>query len=203
MTASALKAIETHYKGYRFRSRLEARWAVFFETLGVQWEYEPEGFELTMTGWYLPDFWISGFTAHDLCGPARTGSFWFEVKHSPPEFNSPEERKLRELCVTSGQYGYFGTSSFFGSVVRAGTESVFGAWLRDSDLYQVLPHRSFVDRPEDGFCGVFATPPDAPDLVMVNNLIDSSPLPYTLDVRPLVSAARAALSARFEHGESP
>jgi hypothetical protein len=26
------KAIETHYKGYRFRSRLEARWAVFFDT---------------------------------------------------------------------------------------------------------------------------------------------------------------------------
>jgi hypothetical protein len=26
-----IKAIETRYKGYRFRSRLEARWAVRFE----------------------------------------------------------------------------------------------------------------------------------------------------------------------------
>ncbi|MCB6994492.1 hypothetical protein LI177_13475 [bacterium 210820-DFI.6.37] len=26
-----LKAIQTEYKGYRFRSRLEARWAVFFD----------------------------------------------------------------------------------------------------------------------------------------------------------------------------
>lgn len=29
-----LKAIETIWKGYRFRSRTEARWAVFLETLG-------------------------------------------------------------------------------------------------------------------------------------------------------------------------
>lgn len=39
--------IETRYKGYRFRSRLEARWAVFFDVLGVRWEYEPEGYDLT------------------------------------------------------------------------------------------------------------------------------------------------------------
>ena len=50
-----MKAIETVYKGYRFRSRLEARWAVFFDALGLRWEYEPEGFE-TAAGWYLPDF---------------------------------------------------------------------------------------------------------------------------------------------------
>jgi len=50
-----LKAIETVYKGYRFRSRLEARWAVFFDTLGLAWEYEPEGFDLDGL-WYLPDF---------------------------------------------------------------------------------------------------------------------------------------------------
>ncbi len=32
---SEIKAIETRYKGYRFRSRLEARWAVFFDALSV------------------------------------------------------------------------------------------------------------------------------------------------------------------------
>lgn len=42
-----IKAIETVYRGYRFRSRLEARWAVFFDALGLEWEYEPEGFDLT------------------------------------------------------------------------------------------------------------------------------------------------------------
>ena len=50
-----MKAIETVYKGYRFRSRLEARWAVFFDALGLRWEYEPEGFELPSER-YLPDF---------------------------------------------------------------------------------------------------------------------------------------------------
>ena len=53
-----IKAIETEYKGYRFRSRLEARWAVFFDALGVQWFYEHEGFDLGKSGWYLPDFWL-------------------------------------------------------------------------------------------------------------------------------------------------
>lgn len=42
-----IKPIETLYKGYRFRSRLEARWAVFFDALGLKWEYEKEGFDLT------------------------------------------------------------------------------------------------------------------------------------------------------------
>ena len=31
-----LKPIDTEYKGYRFRSRLEARWAVFFDAMEVQ-----------------------------------------------------------------------------------------------------------------------------------------------------------------------
>jgi len=53
-----MKAIETKYKGYRFRSRLEARWAVFFDALGIDWEYEPEGYDLGEAGWYLPDFSI-------------------------------------------------------------------------------------------------------------------------------------------------
>ena len=44
-----LKAIQTEYKGYRFRSRLEARWAVLLDELGVKWEYEPEGYDLGNT----------------------------------------------------------------------------------------------------------------------------------------------------------
>ena len=44
---SEFKAVQTEYKGYLFRSRLEARWAVFFDTLGIQWEYEPEGIVLS------------------------------------------------------------------------------------------------------------------------------------------------------------
>lgn len=57
---STIKAIETQYKGYRFRSRLEARWAVFFDHIGWEWEYEPEGFDLGYGVMYLPDFRIGG-----------------------------------------------------------------------------------------------------------------------------------------------
>jgi len=61
---TTIKPIETVYKGYRFRSRLEARWAVFFDTLGIEWEYEPEGYKIGLVfeewkkeqRWYLPDF---------------------------------------------------------------------------------------------------------------------------------------------------
>lgn len=55
-----IKAIETVYRGYRFRSRLEARWAVFFDKLSIAWEYEKEGYELK-NRWYLPDFWLPEF----------------------------------------------------------------------------------------------------------------------------------------------
>jgi len=65
-----LKAIETEYKGYRFRSRLEARWAVFFDALGFQWEYEPEGFDLNGV-WYLPDFRVKTPQGNDI---------WYEIK---------------------------------------------------------------------------------------------------------------------------
>ena len=53
-----IKPIETEYKGYRFRSRLEARWAVFFDALGIKWEYEPEGYEFEDRTKYLPDFYF-------------------------------------------------------------------------------------------------------------------------------------------------
>ena len=60
-----IKAIETTYKGYRFRSRLEARWAVFFDTVGIPWKYESEGYEKEMdigdqvkNFRYLPDFFL-------------------------------------------------------------------------------------------------------------------------------------------------
>jgi len=62
-----VQAIETFYAGYKFRSRLEARWAVFFDSLNIEWQYEPEGFErsefdddnnLQIVDRYLPDFYL-------------------------------------------------------------------------------------------------------------------------------------------------
>jgi hypothetical protein len=67
-----IKAIDTVYAGHRFRSRLEARWAVFFDTLGVRWEYEPQGYEVGCyeTRRYLPDFLLPD------------SGLWVEVKGS-------------------------------------------------------------------------------------------------------------------------
>lgn len=60
---SKLKAITTHYNGYRFRSRTEARWAVFFDTLKLAYEYEPEGYEIDGIC-YLPDFYLPTLGVH-------------------------------------------------------------------------------------------------------------------------------------------
>lgn len=75
MTA-AVQPIETEYAGCRFRSRLEARWAVVLDAKGFVWEYEPEGFE-TPCGRYLPDFRVT------LLSPGPDGEphrVWLEVK---------------------------------------------------------------------------------------------------------------------------
>lgn len=78
-----IKPLETTYNGYRFRSRLEARWAVFFDALGVKYEYEPEGYKLPDGSCYLPDFLI-----HDVEGIHgcrwRTDIF-VEVKGDPDQ----------------------------------------------------------------------------------------------------------------------
>lgn len=57
MSNVAFTPIETHYKGYKFRSRLEARYAVFFDAMREEWEYEPQGYSLP-SGFYLPDFFL-------------------------------------------------------------------------------------------------------------------------------------------------
>ena len=54
------KAIETKWHGCRFRSKLEAQWAVVFELIGLEWAYEPTGYKLPNGLWYMPDFIVAG-----------------------------------------------------------------------------------------------------------------------------------------------
>lgn len=79
--------IETTWRGWRFRSRTEARWAVFLTAAKIRFEYEPEGFALP-SGWYLPDFWM----------PERNQ--WLEVKGQEP--TTLEKLKAIDLVRASG-----------------------------------------------------------------------------------------------------
>jgi len=62
---------------------LEARWAVYFDTMGIEYEYENEGYDLDDAGWYLPDFWFPRI------------NMYAEVKGQP--FTDEEYRKAAKL----------------------------------------------------------------------------------------------------------
>ncbi|MBO4854121.1 MAG: hypothetical protein J5482_03110 [Oscillospiraceae bacterium] len=86
---SEFKAIDTEYKGYLFRSRLEARWAVFFDAIGLHWEYEPEGIVLSDGTQYLPDFFLPDFHCY------------FEVKRKSIKGTAEEKQAIRK--ISNGQ----------------------------------------------------------------------------------------------------
>ena len=123
-----MKAIETEYNGYKFRSRLEARWAVFFDTMGIKYEYEPEGYESEDGTRYLPDFYFSelgfyaevkGNSSHLLKDVEKIEAFVRENKESViflADIPFSEESKglyffpeifcMRRLGVTYSGYRY-------------------------------------------------------------------------------------------------
>lgn len=86
-----LQAIETKYNGFLFRSRLEARWAVFFDEMQIKYEYEPEGFK-TKCGYYLPDFRVMSKYGYPT---------WYEIKPrgfvSCDRFDSFRQSNIAEM----------------------------------------------------------------------------------------------------------
>ena len=67
----ALRSKRTLYKDILFRSKLEAKWAVFFDNVGIAYEYEPEWDQVDIGIGYIhykPDFYLP-----DL-------DLWIEVK---------------------------------------------------------------------------------------------------------------------------
>lgn len=93
-----ITAIPTSYKGCTFRSRLEARWAVFFDFLRIKWDYEPEGYVLEDGTPYLPDFHIPHLDV------------WIEVKGAEP--TDEEKTKAELLSRGTGKIVYI----FYGSL---------------------------------------------------------------------------------------
>ena len=177
------QAIETRYKGYRFRSRLEARWAVFLDALGVRYDYEKEGFDLDDAGYYLPDFWLP-----DL-------RLWVEIKGSEPTWD--ETRKAQELYYAGEKEHGWGVvigvgEPHYGDDLRVfcfeATESSSGAtWFGGCKWYC------------DGEVVALLTNSVAPDRRFIPNHIYPMSAARYHDRYLLASAADAARSARFEH----
>ncbi|WP_298288810.1 hypothetical protein [Novosphingobium sp.] len=81
-----MKVLPTTYRGLRFRSRTEARWAVVFDQLGWTFDYEIETYRLP-SGPYLPDFYL------------REHETFFEVKGQEP--TATELERAEELCLAT------------------------------------------------------------------------------------------------------
>lgn len=104
-----IRPIETEYNGYRFRSRIEARWAVFFDALGISYQYEPEGFELPDGSRYLPDFYLP--QVQFRFGPII--GVWFEVKGKATEADTSKieafARAIKQpVVVAEGSFDEYG-----------------------------------------------------------------------------------------------
>jgi hypothetical protein len=185
---SQIKAIETRYKGYRFRSRLEARWAVFFDAIGVKWEYEKEGFNL-QGEWYLPDFWINDWNC------------WIEIKPK----GDPDDRTLgccellryesseNEVYLVCGEpwLGEYEIHFWSDSDSSAGWDAWTAIFTRC--------------RRCESHCLLYVENKNSTDDAMGYSDLgkhtcgdhDKYPVPESL-----LKAYSAARSARFEHGES-
>lgn len=197
-----MKPIQTKYKGYRFRSRTEARWAVFFESLRIRWEYEIQGFDLGGE-WYLPDFYLPHL------------SLWIEIKAGSPQdlpshpvFDYIEENQEKGIwrpnfILIVGQpwvdpasvksYELDGNTLY--CVTGSGAYQYNGVILGD-DHYRwcECPKCNLVGIEFDGRsyrlpCRCFGQ--------------DGYDKGYNSGTPRLISAYAAARQARFEHGELP
>lgn len=201
-------AIETEYKGYRFRSRLEARWAVFFDALRIEWKYETEGYEVDGAR-YLPDFFL----------PASND--WVEVKGDPKGLLSAIGRMRTVLGENSPLPGFAaGKASLLilGELPTATSGTVLhqcytrrGVAVRTAGLSR----RWFFFGPKGDTWMPLAIEPSivlalfgrqfgtgAVDMTIEDDwVVRHEVLPTAVHFGPAFDAYRAARHARFEHGE--
>lgn len=205
-----MKPIETIYKDYRFRSRLEARYAVLFDALGVRWEYEKDDHVLPNGVRYLPDFWL----------PEQ--DCWIEIKGQWP--SSQEERKAELLALKTKKNVYI----FFGDIWIPGTPESYHIDFGEGDRHHPkgalgyipkfktmggLPYRWYecdtCHKLYIALSGKYECMPcyAQHDEEYCQHLDNGGyPLapPEGSDTTPrLIDAHRAARQARFEHGEKP
>lgn len=174
----SIKPIETYYKGYRFRSRLEARWAVFFDSVGIDWTYEEQGYTFPDGTCYLPDFYLP--ESHTF----------FEVKGVMTE----ESAHKIELLLNAGCRVAVGYSvGVFRSPVDYWGQRFS---LEDSNNSVIAQCRSCGKYWFLGLTGSYICPCcgeyDGDHHLILDSYSGS-----------LTEAVKAARRARFEHGETP
>lgn len=189
-----IKPIETVYNGYRFRSRLEARWAVFFDALGIKYEYETEGFEMSDGTMYLPDFYLP-----------ESDSF-FEVKGIMSE---KDDHKIR-LFIQESNHGvtvgyenfYFETCTYWPD-----SEQMFDFEPRGTHwLCRCRACEKYWFMTCDGVytcqcCGEYDG--DHHFSIAMDSWSDGNVRRVSAGYKKVEMAMNAARQARFEHGETP
>ena len=190
-----IKPIETVYKGYRFRSRLEARWAVFFDAIGAAWEYEPEGFELEDGTWYLPDFKLRDVQGR---GDEYERDLWIEVKGSM----TPEDKHKIELfglhdADYDPPYKHKGHRLLVVGQIPRGNEMAERIMYMCDCAYSDSETFNLFTVDSDYFTGVLGV--DNNGNPVLNDENDN----IGMDWHKTNHAYMIAQQARFEHGETP
>ncbi|MGW1399279.1 hypothetical protein ACWCRF_11525 [Streptomyces sp. NPDC002405] len=196
----AIQPIETRYAGHRFRSRLEARWAVFFDRLDIRWEYEPQGFILPLphddTTPYLPDFllpdcgtWIEVKGAEEDLDHQLMTAAALHLPDPKPNMGGPRIMILGPIpeAPRSGDWGWMGLTPFTDQDNRREVGDAwwgFGGYIKSGRPW-VLSETSK------------ATPYAFDDGTPWLQPAHDYTVPYSS-----AAAYTAARSARFEHGES-
>ena len=190
-----MKSIQTEYKGYLFRSRLEARWAVFFDASGVRWEYEPEGYDLGDGIYYLPDFLLHGVDGRD------GGDLYVEVKGNMTPADAEKILRFIERGGREGKYGkYKNATLVVGNIPEGETADEIDWYISDHAYHGPAPYL-FNFEAIDG--DHFAAHPGINKEGKFELFGDDSS--YLCDQDPIATerAYRLARQARFEHGEKP
>lgn len=215
-----LKAIETQYNGYRFRSRLEARWAVFFDKAGIKYQYEPEGFEVE--GYdgevyrYLPDFYLPEIGIYAEVKPSADMLLNDEDKIA---FMIDWEGPLSDGLLILGQIpnvSLAGMPKGNGALARVPVFPLL-SWEKGIKLDYATFAKDKVVRETYGFGYIqpytWNEAPNLPtDIKRCKDLYFAEPMfrrtiygiAYNLDLHEIpYEAYTAARQARFEHGEVP
>lgn len=206
----ALTAIQTVFKGHLFRSRLEARWAVFFDQFirgGLKWEYEPEGFDLD-GAYYLPDFRVTSPEGQVT---------WYEIKPENGILTPKEDHKLKAFYAalnarlpdeTQGDYTYMDFAVLRGDPYHLLMGGHAGMCPRCGSIHpgqqNIRSENDCIDcflcdmqQPDDRFRGLLGM------CIFHKGLTQSHKYSIAPYLYIIEKAATIARSARFEHGQTP